>query len=320
MRNALAFLVLLPALGFGQAKAPADPKEKFSADEQWMLAVVLSDDKQKAAFEAEAAAAAKADPGEQERFALRWRKKVAGIAEEYKKLLDTDIVPNAPSIEKMVSENEFNLTNYWLMYQPEARKKQILSDISLGNAVLSFRRGDVEAKIKENRKAASAGLAAYMATQPVKEALAYKDPPKPGKAIDELEDAARKAEQAKNAPTPEKASDKADQSFSGKGPTPGEPAPAAGDAAAKTPPLSPAAPGAIQGGLTFRPPPNPMLDREKPTKQSTVGVLAKKFGPAIGGGLLGGILGFLLGGPIGMVVGALIGGGAGYYLGKKLLE
>ena len=214
----------------GPSRAPEDPSEalqrRVPADEQWLLSAVLSDESQKAAFDAEARKAMAAGAAEQADFLMRWRKKELAFAQEYARYVaSTDIVKDAPTVEKMVSDYEFTVMNYWLMHQPADKQKEVMKDISDGNAALGWFRGTVEGRVRANRKKAADELMSYLNSKSVKEVLAYAPPgTKPP------------ADQAKAPPkTPPAAQPPSDQA---KVPPPGE----------KTPPMGeqvPAAPGPV---------------------------------------------------------------------------
>lgn len=327
---ALSALLVVALAGPALASDP-ELRGRFKGDEQWMLSVILSDTDQKAAFDKQAAEAS--TPAAKDAFEQRWRKRIVQFAEEYKRHLETtDIIPNAPTVEKMVNDWEFAITSHWLNHQPPERQKQVLSDISDGNAALGWFRGTVEKRIREKRKLAAADLAAYIGTPEAARSLAWTEPP-PQTARRQLEQAEGSGRAAREAPTAEEATRRAGEVFAGTPKKPGDvtPPPSSGDAVTVPPQLpsrragdlvglNPPSPSTPGSGLKIAPPPSPLVNRdaEPSKKRGPMGVLVKKFAPAAGG-ILGAILGFIFGGP----VGALIGAAAGAALGigaKKLVE
>lgn len=294
-----------------------------------MLSVILSDPDQKSAFEQQAAAAK--DPASQAAFEQRWRKKVVDFAGEYHRhLTTTDIVPNAPTIEKMVNEWEFAVMSHRLNHLPKAKQQEVLSDLSDGNSALGWLRGTVEGKVRGKRKEAAADMERYLQSSDAVAARSYVEKP-PEKALDQAKQAASSGEAAKGAGSVEDATRRAGEMFTGTPTLPGDvPATVTNGSAVTVPPpgtqspartgLSPNLTASPSGGLKIAPPPSPILDREaapKSGKGGAMGVLVKKFAPAAGG-ILGAILGFIFGGPIGALIGAAAGAALGYGA-KKLV-
>lgn len=323
----LSALAVLAALA-----APAlatNPRDAFKGDEAWMLSVILSDPDQKAAFDQQAAAAK--DSASQTAFEQRWRKKIVDFAGEYHRhLTTTDILPNAPTIEKMVNEWEFAVMSHRLNHLPKEKQQEVLSDISDGNSALGWLRGTVEGKIRAKRKEAAADAAKYLQSPDAVAARSYVEKP-PERALDQARQAADSGRAAQGAPSVEEATRRAGEMFTGTPTLPGDvPATTNSDSAVSVPPpgtpssartgLSPNLTASPGGGLRIAPPPSPILDREaapKATKGGAMGVLVKKFAPAAGG-ILGAILGFILGGPIGALIGAAAGAALGFGA-KKLV-
>ena len=155
-------------------------RKVFKAEEQWLLSVLLSDEAQAKAFEEEGRLAAQADEAARKDFELRWRRKTVDFARQYQRhLTATDIVPDAPSIEKMVTDFEFNVMNYWLMHQSPKVQAEVRKDLADGNSVLGFMRGTVESRVRAKRKEAAAEMAKYIASPESQAALAYKGPKPP---------------------------------------------------------------------------------------------------------------------------------------------
>lgn len=323
-RLALAFLFALAAQPL-RAQEASTLRQRFTDEEQWMLSVVLSDPDQKKAFDSQAAAAAKADEAARSTFETRWRKRIVDFANTYHDHLTTkDIVPNASSVEKMVDDWEFAVMNHWLKHQSEAKREEVLKDLSDGNAVLGFMRGTVEKRVRESRKKAAAELARYLLTPQAVAAAKFVEKP----AIEVARGAWGAGEQARRAPTPEDASRQAGRVFDQSPPQPGDapppvdaskpvPAPVPGAAPEKPPGLS-APITASPGGFKVTPPPSPIVDRESQApKKSAFSVIARKAAP-IAGGLLGALIGFLVGGPVGALIGAAAGAAAGFAARKML--
>ncbi|MEK7858326.1 MAG: hypothetical protein AAB320_04210 [Elusimicrobiota bacterium] len=324
---ALALALSLPSLHAAETTPSETMRQRFAGEQEpWLLAAILSDDAQKAAFDSQAAEAVKGGAPAQETFTLRWRQKVANFAGQFKQNLDTtDIVPNAPTVEGMATPYEFQVMSYWMLHQTPQKQKEIKDDIAMGNGLLKVNigRDRVETSVRESRKKAAAGLGVYIAQPDVKKALAFKEPPKAQPALDQAEKA---GEIAKNAPTKEQAADAIDKVFSGAPPRKdekGEDAPVVVVPPTTVPNLDakltlPAA-GTPQGGFTIKAPPAPLLDQNKPQEGDPVWkTMVKKFAPAAGA-VLGGIIGLLLGGPIGMLIGAAAGAALGFGV-KKLLS
>lgn len=330
----------------GQDSMAAALRKVFKPEEQWLLSVVLSDEAQAKAFEEEGRLAAQADETARKDFEMRWRKKAVGFAQQYQRhLTATDIVPDAPSIEKMVSDFEFNVMNYWLMHQSLKVQAEVRKDLADGNSVLGFMRGTVEERVRRKRKEAAAEMARYISSAQSQAALAYKSPQPPAagtkpedkppaadrkppvqekpqvdapkeSAREQLERAAGESGAGARAPTPEEASGGADSRFSGGG---ADGAPPAGSSPGVSPSLPNAGLVGPQDGPGFqvKPPPAPVLDRESKTKSNPILAMAKEMVPSILGAVLGGLLSFFIGGPIGLIVGAVLGAGAGYMLKGK---
>ncbi|MBI4348308.1 MAG: hypothetical protein HY553_15815 [Elusimicrobia bacterium] len=324
---ALAACLLLSAV---LARAE-DLRSRFTGDEAWMLAVVLSDPEQQKAFESQAAAASNGDAAAKNSFEQRWRKRIVEFANAYHQHLTTnDIVAGAPSIERMVDDWEFAVMNHRLNHLPEAKRQEALKDLSDGNAFLGWARGKVEDAVREKRRKLAQEISAYIVSPPAVKAVSFVDTP----AIDVARQASGSGQAGRHAPTEEEASRRAGEVFNQTPPRAGDtPAPVQ----AGPPPVSVPAPAAGGGGTTperpglsapvtaspggFRvaPPPSPIVNRDAPAQKGNPwGVLARKALPAAGGGLLGALIGFLVGGPIGALVGAAIGGLAGYAAGKAL--
>ncbi|MFA6030454.1 MAG: hypothetical protein WC969_11415 [Elusimicrobiota bacterium] len=178
--------LVLPAPLLAADELESALRRRFAGeDESWMLDAILSDGRQLQAFVKEGGAASRGDEAAQRDFELRWRKKLVGFAEQYHRHLTThDILPDAPSVEKMITEYEFNVTNHWLMAQPKAVQEAALKDIADGNAVLGLFRGTVEKRVRAKRKAAAQTIGKYLLTAPAREALAYvPPPPKPPETV-----------------------------------------------------------------------------------------------------------------------------------------
>lgn len=164
----------------GQDSMGAALRKVFKAEEQWLLSVLLSDEAQAKAFEEEGRLAAQADEAARKDFELRWRRKTVDFARQYQRHLSaTDIVPDAPSIEKMVTDFEFNVMNYWLMHQSPKVQAEVRKDLADGNSVLGFMRGTVESRVRAKRNEAAAEMAKYIASPESQAALAYKGPKPP---------------------------------------------------------------------------------------------------------------------------------------------
>lgn len=169
-------------------------RARFAPQEQWMLDAILSDDAQDAAFHGEAAKAK--SEAEARAFELRWRKKAIAFAEQYHRVLETtDIIPNADSVEKMVSPYEFAVENYWFARQPKEKQEEFKKSIAEGNAVLGLMRGTVEKRVREGRKKAADEIERYIESPPVRDALAWHEeaPPAPSKPAPAKPDPSRPA-------------------------------------------------------------------------------------------------------------------------------
>lgn len=327
---ALSALLALALAGPALASDP-ELRGRFKGDERWMLSVILSDPDQKAAFDKQSEEAAKGDAAAKDAFEHRWRKRIVQFAGEYQRhLTTTDILPNAPTVEKMVNDWEFAITSHWLNHQTPEKQKEVMSDLSDGNAALGWFRGTVEKKIREKRKQAAAEMEAYVSSPEAARALAWVEPVQTARRQAEQASGAGRA--AQEAGSPEEAARRAGEVFAGTPrrqddatPPPAgsgepvnvpEPPRRSGNLIGLTPPTVPA-PGA---GLRIAPPPAPLVNRDaEPAKKgSPMGVLVKKFAPAAGG-ILGAILGFVFGGPIGALIGAAVGAAAGFAA-KKLVE
>ncbi len=182
MRKNFAILAVLLPLAAAPLRAQTDPavafRLQFKPYEQWMLDVVLSDPKQKAAWDASAVNAAKSGDDDT-RELMKWRKTLISFVEYYKKELDTtDIVPNAPSVEKMVTPEEFNVTQYYWLRQPKDKQAGMKSDIATGNNLLNWGgRKLVESKVRAGRVTFSGDLGQYLNDPDSKKALAWVEPP-----------------------------------------------------------------------------------------------------------------------------------------------
>ncbi|MBI5200227.1 MAG: hypothetical protein HY925_01460 [Elusimicrobia bacterium] len=329
---ALAALILVSAF---TARAADPSPSPFSADESWMLSVVLSDPDQKRAYDADSAAAAAGDAAAKATFENRWRKRIVEFANAYHQQLSSkDITPNAPSVERMVDDWEFNVMNYWLSAQTPKKRQEVMKDIADGNSVLGFMRGTVESRVRENRKKAAEEMARYVVSPKAVAALKYVEPP--ARTIDVARRAAGNGRAADTpGATPEETASRAGQTFNGAAPQPGDSASPVDATRPAAPPVpAPASGGSTtertQGGLTapvtsspggFRvaPPPSPLVARDNTApKEAGWKVLARKAAPAAGG-ILGAIIGFLVAGPIGALIGA-VGGAALGYGAKKVLS
>jgi hypothetical protein len=184
MRNTFAALLLLLPLAAAPLRAQGTPsptdafRGRFKPYEQWMLDVVLSDPKKKAAFEADAAAAA--NGGEDASNATsKWRQTVANFATSYKKHLDTtDIKKGSETIEAMVTPEERAITQYYWARKSKEEREGLEGDIANGNGILNWGgRKLVEGKVRAGREQFSKDLAAYLAQPDSKAALAWTPPP-----------------------------------------------------------------------------------------------------------------------------------------------
>lgn len=186
MKRLLLLPVLLAAAGrILEAAVPAGPptplaeamRQGFAQEEQWMLDTLLSQEGQRKEFEAEAARAAVGGEREKQDFTRKWRRRMIALVQQYRKELTKDIVPNAPGIEKMVSNFEAWVTYYRLKRQPLETQQAAQSKISWGNSILGVNRDYVENGVRENRRDSIASLNRYLASEEARLAMAEKPPP-----------------------------------------------------------------------------------------------------------------------------------------------
>jgi hypothetical protein len=324
----LLLLLALVTPGFAQQ---FDVRQQIPGEDLWMLDVVLSDARQADAFNKDMAAAS-APGADKAAVTMRWRKKIAEFAQKHKAYLDnTDIVPNAESVQKMVSPYEFAVTSYWLNRQPRSKQEEVRAQVEKGNSWLLLARGKVEASVRDGRKEASARLGTYLAAPPVREAVAYREPapvqvvhkPKPPeKALETAEKIVQNDQ--KTGGSPESVKDNTDKAYTGGDNKPQDAVVDAGNPADWKPftpnlTLQPSAGGSFEPPFQVTAPPSPVIDQnEKPKQQKNMWSLARLFGPPILMGVIGGILFGALLGPVGAVLGAIFGAGVGYNIGKDL--
>jgi hypothetical protein len=311
--KASLFLSAVLALGFpAEAGVPSGRalegalRGRFLPEEQWLLDAVLSDSARREAFVSEGKSAREGGEAGMKDFEMRWRKKTVELASEFREHVRThDVVPNAQTIETMVDAYEQRMMNHWIRFQPDEKRRKILSDTRYGNYALKipFSRQILENQVRGARKDGVLEIDRYLELPSSKEAKAYSPPPKEtaaSRAAAAVEQASRAAEQsgaAERSPSGEGAAGLAGASFTGGAaeavPVEAREEPVGEDAGLKRPPAAVDKKKAVEV-------PEPRAKEPSRDKEPAVGV-----GWTLGLVAAGTGLGLLLGGPVGAAGGAL---------------
>ncbi|MBI4676311.1 MAG: hypothetical protein HY748_01885 [Elusimicrobia bacterium] len=332
----------------GPAAAAEDPQvaifSLLTADERTMMAGVLSDPAQAAAFQQEAAAAAD-NPQAIKEAVIRWRAKLVTHASDYLKRQPATNTAGK-SVKEMVEPAEWGVLMQYLRTMEAGIKKDIIlamikdaneklakGDNSRALPVIATARGSLkESAVKYLQTGEAKGALAE--AEKLAAASAARDKAAldaARRAKDQAQRAKEQAERAKTAPAEEAKT----------GPAPvydgdnskGAPVVDAGgktdpETAAETAPtgkrpdlaLNPPKPGEKRPAIVV-PSPSTGSDEEELAKMESGSGGAKtvKKWAMAGGGLLGIIVGAFFG-PVGLAVGLAVGIGAGYLTSKVLLR
>lgn len=358
--------LFLGLLSFAVLAVPAwaveDPQvaifSQFVGDEQSMMAALLSDPAEAAAFQKEAAAAG--NPQAVRDAVVRWRGRVAAYASSYVSRQPATNM-SGRSVKEMVEPGEWGALMHFLrMMEPGLKKDIVLGMIKDGNEKLA--KGDasramtvistarkimrdsaekyLQTPLAKNAQADAQRLAAAEAerskaleAEKAKTAEKAKEAERAKTALEAARRAREAAERAKTSPAEDAKTGPAPV-YDGERPKetpvvdagegPKDPEPVVGPApqTGMRPDLAlnPPKPGEKRPQIIVPSPSTGSDDEELSKMESgTGGTKTVKKYAMIGGGLLGLLVGAFFG-PIGMLVGAAVGVGAGYAASKYLLR
>ncbi|MBI5623745.1 MAG: hypothetical protein HY924_08210 [Elusimicrobia bacterium] len=347
--------LLCAGLACGPVLAAEDPQvaifSQFNADEQTLMAGLLSDPAEAAAFQKEAAAAGD-NPQAVKDAVTRWRGKIVAQATAY--ISREPATKAGKTVKEMVEPAEWGgLMHYLRTMEPGLKKDIILGMLKDANEKLS--KGDdsrARMVIATSRKTIRETTTKYLQSSLAKNAPAeaerlrkaeesksaeverqrLADAERARKALEQARRAQEAAERAGKAPADE-AKHGAAPVFDGDrakdalvvdgGSAPKEPEPAVETAPQLSRPdlaLNPPKPGEKKPAVVV-PSPSSGSDEDELAKMESGsgGAGTVRKWAMVGGGVLGLLVGAFFG-PIGLLVGAALGVGAGYLVSKHLLR